>query len=138
MKLFTVIVASVLIVGCAGHPAQEAPTPKILTLSPLRSKAVLPQPHNISKLVADPIPAKSHWPDYRISRQMLDEVLTKWHQVSADQWQHGYSHVAMEDRTGTIQLKDGTTARWMVKPGGLATLTLGAETKVYLAKELIR
>ena len=127
-----------LIVGCAGHPAQESRTPKILKLSPLRSKAVLPESQNISRFVADPIPAQSHWPDYRITRQMLDEVLSKWHQVSVDQWQHGYSHVAMEDRTGTVKLTDGTTVQWMVKPGGLATLETEDGTKVYLAKELIR
>jgi hypothetical protein len=117
---------------------QDSPQPNILTLSPLESEVSLPVPQDIAKFVADPGPAKSHWPDYKITRQMLDEVLTKWHQVSADQWQHGYSHVAMEDRTGTIKLKNGTVVQWMVKPGGLATLTMGRETKVYLAKELIR
>ena len=116
----------------------ESPAPKILTLPPLRSKAPLPEPQNISKFVADPIPAKTHWPEYRITREIFDEVLTKWHQVSAEQWQYGYSHVAMEDRTGTFKLKDGTTVQWMVKPGGLATLRMGSGTKVYLAKELIR
>ena len=116
----------------------ESPAPKILTLPPLRSKAPLPDPQNISKFVADPIPAKTHSPEYKITREMFEEVLTKWHQVSAEQWQHGYSHVAMEDRTGTFKLKDGTTVQWMVKPGGLATLRMGSGTTVYLAKELIR
>jgi hypothetical protein len=138
MKIFTTIAACMLIIGCVRSPVPESAAPQILTLSPLESEVSLPVSQDITEFVADPIPAKSHWPDYRITRQMLDEVLTKWHQVSADQWQHGYSHVAMEDRTGTIKLTDGTTVPWMVKPGGLATLTLGAETTVYLAKELIR
>ena len=138
MKIITIIVSCVVVIGCAVRPAQEPPSSQTRTLSPLESKVALPAPLDIARFVADPIPAKSHWPDYKITRQILDEVLTKWHQVSEDQWQHGYSHVAMEDRIGTIKLKDGITVQWMVKPGGLATLEIDNGAKVYLAKELIR
>jgi hypothetical protein len=42
----------------------------------------------------------------------------------------------MEDRTGSLTLKDGTAVRWMVKPGGLATLSTPDEKTIYLAREL--
>ncbi len=99
------------------------------------SKSELPSIHDIAEFKADPIPSGTHFPEYRIDRKAIDVVLTTWHQVSRDQWHHQYSHVAGEDRTGTIKLKDGTTIHWMVKPGGLATLSLPKGKTVYLARE---
>ena len=98
------------------------------------SRSGLPSTPDIAEFKADPVPSRSHWPEYRIDRKVFDRVLTTWHQVSRDQWHHGYSHVAGEDRTGTITLKDGTTIHWMVRPGGLATFSLPNGQTVYLAQ----
>ncbi len=84
----------------------------------------------------DSLSAAAHFKDFKVERKDLEEVLHKWHRVSQDHWQHGYSHVALGDRTGTITLKDSTAVRWMVRPGGLATLTFQDGTMLYLAKEL--
>lgn len=49
----------------------------------------------------------------------------------------GCGHVAVEDRTRTIILKDRITIQWRVKPGSFAVLSLADGTTFYLVKELI-
>lgn len=138
MKINLIVGSCLLILGCAGSQDSENKEVNLFPLPPLEKETTLPLPEDIKSLVSDPIPINSHWPDFKITLEMLEEVLDEWHQVSKEQWLHGYSHVAMEDRTGRMILKDGETINWIIKPGGLATLVTGNGTKVFLAKELIR
>jgi hypothetical protein len=113
----------VLIGGC---------TP-VSTVEPALS-ARRPKAGDIVEFTADPVSARTN--DFEVKRQDIEKVLRSWHQVSQEHWQHGYSHVAFRDRTGTIRLKDGTLIRWLVKPGGLAMLAFQDGTVLHLAKEL--
>lgn len=97
---------------------------------------VRPEPGDIADFHADPVPARTHFKTFKVERKDLEDVLRTWHQVSEDHWRHGYHHLAGEDRTGTISLKDGTSIKWMVKPGGLAALTFKGGAILYLAREL--
>lgn len=98
--------------------------------------SVYPRLGDIAEFKVNIIPERTHFKDFKVQRKDIEEVLRKWYRVSQEHWQHGYSHVAFGDITGTIKLKDGTAIRWMVRPGGLATLTFQDGTVLYLAKEL--
>lgn len=111
----------------ASVPGQQAQA----TFSTERPKA-----DDIIEFKADLIAARGHFKDFKVERNDIEEVLRTWYQVSQEHWRHGYSHVAFGDRTGTIKLKDGTTIRWMVRPGGLAKLAFQDGTILYLVKEL--
>ena len=137
MKQIVIILAANLVAGgCAQKSISTAPAP----MSSLQTEAAIstlrPKPGDIAEFKADPLSTRAHFKDFKVERKDLEDVLHTWHQVSQEHWQHGYSHVAFGDRTGTIKLKDGTAIRWMVKPGGLAILTFQNGTKMYLAKEL--
>ena len=137
MKLIVIILAvSVMAGGCAQKPVSPAPSPMTSPQSETTVSTVRPKPGDIAEFKADPPPFRIHFKDFKVERKDLEEILRTWHQISQEHWQHGYSHVAFGDRTGTIKLKDGTAIRWMVKPGGLAILTFQNGTKMYLAKEL--
>jgi len=131
-----ILAASVIAGGCAQKPVSTAPAPVPGPQAEATANTVRPKPGDIAEFKADPTPARTHFKDFKIERKDLEDILRTWYQVSQEHWRHGYSHVAFEDRTGTIKLKDGTAIRWMVKPGGLATLTFQNGTKMYLAKEL--
>jgi hypothetical protein len=98
--------------------------------------SVCPKPADIIEFKADVIPARTHFKDFTVDNKDLENILSTWYQVSQEHWLHGYSHVALADRTGTIKLKDGTTISWMVRPGGLAELTFQDGTALHLAREL--
>ncbi len=98
--------------------------------------AVYPKPGDIIEFSADSHPARNPFKDFKVERKDLEEVLSTWCRVSQEHWQHGYSHVAFGDRTGTIKLKDGSAIKWMLRPGGLATLTFQDGTVLYIAREL--
>jgi hypothetical protein len=93
---------------------------------------------DVAQFTADPISihADRHFVDFKITRAELDKILDTYHEISADVWMHRYSHVLGGDRTGTITLKDGRMIKWMVRPAGLATLTLPNGVTHYLAREL--
>ncbi len=95
-----------------------------------------PQPSEIVEFQARSIPTVTYFKDFEITQSEIEAVIATWHEVSKEHWLHGYSHVALENRTGTIKLKSGTVIEWMVKPGGLATLTFPDGKMMYLAKEL--
>lgn len=137
MKLMVLILAaSVVAGGCKQEPVSTVPAPVPGSHAEATASTVRPKPGDIAEFKTDPPPARAHFKDFKVERKDLEDVLRTWHQVSQEHWQHGYSHVAFGDRTGTIKLKDGTTISWMVKPGGLATLAFQNGTKMYLAKEL--
>lgn len=141
MKLtIAIMTAFLLIVGCG---QSSTPAPVFLQKNKPAISTTVPQPDNITEFKADPAPPKgvlrtagTRIGDFKITRKDIENILRTWHQISKSHWEHGYSHVANEDRTGTIKLKNGTTIRWMVRPGGLATVTFENGTKLYLAEEL--
>jgi len=134
--VIVIFAASMVVGGCAQNPVSTAPAPVPSPQAEAAVSIVRPEPGDIAEFKADPLPARTHFNDFKVERKDLEEVLRKWYQVSENHWRHGYSHVAFGDRTGTIKLKDGTTIRWMVRPGGLATLTFQDGTALYLAREL--
>ena len=136
MKAIRIISLCLLLIGCAGCGRLAQPSSTVRTKAVVHSGSQLPSSQDIVEFKADLVSDRSHWPEYKVDRNVVEDVLRMWHQVSPDHWRHGYSHVAVGDRTGTIKLKDGTTIRWMVKPGGLARLSLPDGNTIYLAKEL--
>ncbi len=132
--LYIGLLIFMLVCGCAQKPVSTAPGQGVeqeRNFSTARPKA-----GDIIGFEADPIPARAHFKDFKVERDDIEEVLRRWHQVSQEHWQHGYSHVALGDRTGTIRLKSGRVIRWMVRPGGLAELIFQDGTRMYLAREL--
>jgi hypothetical protein len=131
-----ILVVSVMAGGCAQNNISTA----TVSTSNSQSKAALintrPESSDIAEFEADPFPSTTYFKNFKVGRKDLEDILLTWYQVSQEHWQHGYSHVAFGDRTGTIKLKDGTSIRWMVRPGGLASFTFQDGTALYLAKEL--
>ena len=98
-----------------------------------------PGPSDISAFSADPIPESPfghHFDNFIIKQADLETVLNDYYAISREHWEHGYSHVLDGRRTGILILKDGIDIKWMVKPGGLATLEFRDGTVTYLAREL--
>jgi hypothetical protein len=89
----------------------------------------------ITTFSADPVPPEpsGDFKDFRVDRADFIKILDSYFTVNRDQWLHHYSHVAFGDRTGTAALTDGTALKWLVRPGGLATVTLPDGTTLYLA-----
>ena len=137
MKRTVLILAtSVLAGGCTQNLVWTAPAPAPGQQAQTAFSTVRPKACDIIEFKADLIPARGHFKDFKVERNDIEEVLRTWYQVSQEHWQHGYSHVAFEDRTGTIKLKDGRTIQWMVRPGGLAKFAFQDGTALYLAREL--
>ncbi len=135
-RIVLILVISVLAGGCSQDLVSTAPAPVPEQQAQTVFSAVRPKADDIIEFTTDPVPERGHFRDFKVERNDIEEVLRTWYQVSQEHWQHGYSHVALGDRTGTIKLKDGTTIRWMVRPGGLAELTFQDGTVLYLAREL--
>jgi hypothetical protein len=127
---------SVLAIGCGQNRVSTAPASFSSGQAEAAVSAVCPKPGDIDEFKADLFSASTHFKDFKVEREKLEDILLTWYRVSQEHWRHGYSHVAFADRTGTIKLKDGTGISWMVRPGGLAKLTFQDGTTLYLAKEL--
>ncbi len=137
MKSIVLILAvSVLASGCAQNVVCPTVAPEPSPQAEPISSGVRPKADDIIEFKADPIPVRTHFKDFKVERKELEDILRAWYQVSQEHWLHGYSHVALEDRTGTIKLKEGTGISWMVRPGGLAELIFQDGTVLYLAREL--
>ena len=93
-----------------------------------------PELADIVEFNADPINSNHYFKDFKIERKDLEDIIKTYYQVSKDKWEHNYSHVAAEDRTGTIKLRDGRIIQWMVRPGGLATFLFPDNKIIYLVK----
>ena len=93
---------------------------------------------DIAQFSADPVPpyGDAHFASFRVTRADLNTILDTYHEIAPDIWLHHYSHVARGDRTGTITLKDGRIIKWLVRPGGLATLRSADGATHYLAREM--
>ena len=101
----------------------------------LLAEPKLPASAAIAIFTADPVPPapSEHFKEFRVERADFNKILDAYYTVTRDQWLHLYSHVAFGDRTGTATLKDGTVLKWLVRPGGLATVTFPDGTILYLA-----
>ena len=66
----------------------------------------------------------------------LKDVMKNYFVVSKDKWTHDYSHVALSDSTGTMDWSEDASKvwQWMVRPGGLASITDENGITTYLAK----
>lgn len=100
-------------------------------------KSSLSKVKDIVEFKANSISPRAHYKDFKIERRGLEHIINTYHQISEEHWRHSYHHIAMNDVTGIIILKDGTEIKWMVRPGGLATLTYPDGRLIFLAKELI-
>ena len=137
MKTIILIFVTIVVAGgCEKKPSIISPAPVPSPQDETTVNIACPKSGDIAEFTADPLPDKTHFKNFKVERKDLEDILSTWHLLPQDHWEHGYSHVAFGNRTGTIELKDGTTIRWMVKPGGLATLTFQTDTMLYLAKEL--
>jgi hypothetical protein len=74
-----------------------------------------------------------HFKDFKIGPEELQTILETYRVVSRDRWGRDYHHVAFGDRTGTITLRDQTVIHWLVRPGGLASLTFPNQVQIFLA-----
>ncbi|MCI1709861.1 MAG: hypothetical protein LKM32_10730 [Chiayiivirga sp.] len=114
-----------------------APILLAVVAAPVLDGPVRPECDALTEFAADPAAREIQRPfaAFRIDRAGLCDILASYHEVSADQWRHQYSHVAFADRTGTVTLHDGRVLVWMARPGGLATLTYPDGAVLYLARE---
>jgi hypothetical protein len=99
--------------------------------TPLR----VPAEKDIEQFYPDPVRRGFHFKDFKIDRADLVKILRDYHVVPKQDWKHNYSHVGLADRTGTIVLRDGAKIQYMVRPGGLASLTFFDGRKLFLARE---
>ena len=74
-----------------------------------------------------------YFKEFKIEEGDLLKILRDYHVIPERDWLHNYSHVAFGDRTGTITLRTGTKIKYMVRPGGLASLTFPDGRKLFLA-----
>ncbi len=94
----------------------------------------VPAEKEIDEFTADKVRPNVHFKDFKVDKADLLKILRDYHVTPKQDWKHGYSHVLGEDRTGTIALRDGTKIEYMVRPGGLASLTFPDSRKLFLAK----
>ena len=99
-------------------------------------KSSLPKAKDIVEFKVYSISPHASVKDFKIEKRDLEHIITTYYQISEENWRHSYHHIAMSDMTGIIILKDGTEIKWMVRPGGLATLTYPDGHIIFLAKEL--
>jgi hypothetical protein len=119
--------------GAVSDPRANQAEPSLAT--PL--EATLPAPEEIAEFVADPIPQEGYryFKDFKVDRADMESILTEYFVIESEAWHLGYSHIALNDCTGHLLLKNGSTVQWMVRPGGLARLEFASGARLYLAKE---
>jgi len=93
----------------------------------------VPAEKDIELFYPDPVRRDVHFKDFKIDKGDFVKILRDYQVIPKQDWKHNYSHVGGEDRTGTIVLRDGTKIQYMVRPGGLATLTFLDGRKLFLA-----
>jgi len=67
-----------------------------------------------------------------VSIEDVRERLTRYVVVSREEWDNGFSHVALGDEGGWLTTATGCF-QWIVRPGGLAWIVYPDGTAVYLA-----
>jgi hypothetical protein len=93
----------------------------------------VPAGEAIDRFYPDPVRGGGSFKDFKIDRQDLVPILRDYHVIPKQDWKHNYSHAGGGDRTGAIVLRDGTKIQYMVRPGGLASLTFLDGRKLFLA-----
>lgn len=93
----------------------------------------IPAGKDIELFYPDLVRGDGYFKDFKIDRTDLVTILRDYHVIPKQDWKHNYSHVGLGDRTGTIVLRDGTRIQYMVRPGGLASLTFPDGRKLFLA-----
>ena len=121
--------------GVATSPVKTVILAFLFFTASLLAEPKLPASVSIAGFTADAAAPETseHFKNFRIERADFAKVLDTYFTVTRDDWMHAYSHVAFGDRTGTATLKDGTVLKWLVRPGGLATVTFPDGTIIYLA-----
>jgi hypothetical protein len=99
-----------------------------------KTPLTVPAEKDIESFYPDPVRPDVHFKDFKIDKTNLGMILRDYHVIPKQDWKHNYSHVGGEDRTGTIVLRDGKKIQYMVRPGGLASLTFLDGRKLYLAR----
>jgi hypothetical protein len=92
----------------------------------------VPAEKDIESFYPDPVDPNTYFKNFKIEKADLVKVLRDYLVISKQDWEHGYSHVGDGDRTGIIVLRDRTKIEYMVRPGGLASLTFLDGRKLYL------
>jgi hypothetical protein len=110
----------------------------LLCVASLLAEPKLPPSKDIVEFANTPASPAPPEPDrslknVKVERADLDKIFDHYFTVSHDLWLDRYSHTPIGDRTGTVTLKDGTELKWMVRLGGLATVTFPDGTVLYLA-----
>lgn len=114
-----------------------------VALGPCAASAAPPRCASIAAFTVDPPPPRglspndpqeTHQQSLETLRADLCRVLDAYHEVTPQRWQDNH-HVAGRDRTGTITLKDGSVLRWLMRPGGLATLTRADGVTIFLSRQ---
>ncbi len=78
-------------------------------------KSSLPEVKNIVGFKANSVSPLAHFKDFKIERSDLEHIIDTYYQISEGNWRHNYHHIAMNDVTGIIILKDGTEINgWFV------------------------
>jgi len=114
-------------------PWMEKSLARIVTEQSKRPLRV-PAEKEIEQFTADKVRLDVHFKDFKVEKADLLKILRDYHMIPKQDWKNGYSHVAGEDRTGTIALQDGTKIQYMVRPGGLAALTFPDGRQLFLAR----
>lgn len=115
------------------NPWMEKSLARIVTEQAKRPLRV-PAEKEIEQFIADKVRLDAYFQDFKVEKADLLEILRDYHVIPKQDWKHGYSHVGGEDRTGTIALRDGTKIQYMVRPGGLASLTSPDGRQLFLAR----
>ena len=81
----------------------------------------------------EPLPTGA-WKPAQVTCDDVVAFLMEAKAVSQDAWLHSYSHVAHSDYTGTITLRTGERVRWLIRPGGLGSLTFQDGQELFLVR----
>lgn len=102
----------------------------------------VPAAESIEVFHPDPVrDIDKQFKDFVIGLPQLKTIFTEYKQITRCEWQHNYSHVLGGNHEGTLLLRDspnvlsrGTARiRYLVTPGGIATLEFVDGRKIYLA-----
>ncbi len=126
MVIFTAAFAAA---GC-----DHAVKPPLAAANMAADTAPIPTADQIVSCQTDAAPAHAHDLAASVGTGCRDLAvfLADAHAVGKRRWLHGYSHVALMDRSGRILLRDGRTLRWMLRPGGLGYLEDARGGRTYL------
>lgn len=77
---------------------------------------------------------EANWKDPDTPIGEIRDALLTFHSIPRRKWETQYSHVAGMDQMGWTIFPDGSRAKWLLRPGGLAIVEPPAGGPIYLAK----